>query len=98
LGRGRGAGAGPGQIDFVGTRGLGSWQDLPGFDRFQAALKLTDHAAFTADGFLRWLNRVRPADHPPIAEVPVTVAGTADDVDEFFQSRIDWWSGGKKSG
>ena len=71
------------------------WQDLPGFDRFQAALKLTDHAAFTEDGFLRWLNRVRPADHPVIPEVPVTVAGTADGVEEFFQARIEWWSGGK---
>jgi hypothetical protein len=72
------------------------WEDLPGFDRFQSALKLTDVMAFTAEGFLRWLNKVRPAAHLPITEVPVTAERTADDVERAFQIRIEWWSGRRK--
>jgi len=70
----------------------------PGFDRFQTALKLTEYVAFTKHGFLHWLNRMRPADHPLISQVPVTVAKSADDVDKFFKDRIEWWSGRKKDG
>jgi hypothetical protein len=72
------------------------WEDLPAFDQFQSALKLADLMAFTADGLLRWLNKVRPAAHPPITEVPVTAERTAEDVDQAFQIRIEWWNGGKK--
>jgi hypothetical protein len=73
------------------------WETLSGFERFQSALKLTDQAAFTAEGFLRWLNATQPADYPPIVEVPITAAKSAEGHEEFFQSRIEWWSGGKKS-
>jgi len=72
------------------------WEELPGFDQFQSALKLTDLAAFTAEGFLRWLNKVRPRDYPLITKVPVTAERTADDVERAFQIRIEWWNGGKK--
>jgi hypothetical protein len=72
------------------------WEDLPGFKQFQSALKLTDLVAFTAEGFLRWLNKVRPAGYPPITEVPVTAERTAGDVERALQIRIEWWSGGKK--
>ncbi|HJZ90097.1 MAG TPA: hypothetical protein VKE40_04445 [Gemmataceae bacterium] len=72
------------------------WQELPGFDQLQGALRLTDQVAFTAEGFLRWVNNRRPASDPPLTEVPVTAAETADDFDELFRSRIEWWGGPKK--
>jgi hypothetical protein len=71
------------------------WQELPGFDRFESALKLTDHAAFTAEGFLRWLNRVRPASHAPVTEVPIVASRYAEGVAEAFRIRTEWWAGGK---
>jgi hypothetical protein len=71
---------------------------LPGFERIQSALKLTDQVAFTSEGFLRWLNEIRPASDPPIVEVPITAAKVADGADEFFRLRVGFWSGRGKNG
>src|ERR1700757_4051374 len=40
------------------------WEGLPGFERLQRALSLSEKAAFEAEGFLRWLNVIRPAGEP----------------------------------
>jgi hypothetical protein len=57
---------------------LAFWDGLPGFDRLRRALDLTDKAALTADGFLRWLNEARPDGKPALTVVPLSVAGVAD--------------------
>jgi hypothetical protein len=36
------------------------WQELPGFDRLQRALATAEKASFDSEGFLSWLNLVRP--------------------------------------
>jgi hypothetical protein len=69
------------------------WQQLPGFDRLQRALTLAERAAFAPEGFVRWLNRIRPAGEPERTEVPLTVEGMADATGELFQARVEWWSG-----
>jgi hypothetical protein len=69
------------------------WQMLPGFDRLQRALKLADTAAFTAEGFLRWLNRIRPPGAAEMTELPLTVEGAAEGYAELFRSRVEWWGG-----
>jgi hypothetical protein len=66
---------------------------LPGFGRLQRALALAEEAAFTPEGFLRWLNRIRPAGEPERADVPVTVEGMADAADRLFRERAAWWNG-----
>ncbi len=69
------------------------WEVLPGFKRVQRTLALTEKAAFVPEGFLRWLNRVRPKGEPELAAVPLTVEGVADDTGEAYRQRVKWWCG-----
>jgi hypothetical protein len=69
------------------------WKALPGFDRLQSALTLTEKAAFTSEGFLPWLNRIRPAGKPELIEVPLTVERVARQTEEMFRERVKWWGG-----
>lgn len=69
------------------------WEGLPGFDRLQRALNLSETAAFEAGGFLRWLNDIRPAGEPQRLKVPLTVEGLADATEELFRQRVEWWGG-----
>jgi hypothetical protein len=69
------------------------WQVLPGFDRVQRALVLTEKAAFVPEGFLRWLNRGRPKGQPELTAVPLTVEGVAAATAEAFRQRVQWWGG-----
>ena len=69
------------------------WDKLPGFDRIQRALALTEKAAFTPKGFLRWLNRVRPTGEPERAESPMSAEGFADAAEKLFRERVEWWGG-----
>lgn len=69
------------------------WEGLPGFDRLQRALALSKEAACGPEGFLRWLNTVRPAGEPKLTEVPLTVEKVARATEEMFRRRVAWWSG-----
>jgi hypothetical protein len=69
------------------------WEILPGFDRLQRALAFTEKAAFVPEGFLRWLNRVRPKGQPELTAVPLTVEGVADAIAEAFRQSVQWWEG-----
>jgi hypothetical protein len=68
------------------------WEGLPGFDRLQRALALTEKGAFRPDGFLSWLNRIHEAKgEPELTYVPVnaTVEGIADAIGEMFKVRVE---------
>jgi hypothetical protein len=69
------------------------WEEFPGFDRVQRALALAEKAAFVPEGFLVWLNRVRPKGEPEYTAVPLTVEGVADSNAEAFRHRVHWWAG-----
>jgi hypothetical protein len=69
------------------------WEIHPGFDRLQLVLALTEKAAFVPEGFLRWLNRVRPKEAPELTAVPLTVEGVADQTEKAFRRRVQWWGG-----
>jgi hypothetical protein len=69
------------------------WERLPGFDRLKRALALADELAFAPEGFLRWLNTIRPECEPQLTEVPLTVEGIADGTERLFRERVAWWSG-----
>jgi len=69
------------------------WEIHPGFDRLQGVLALAEKAAFVPEGFLRWLNRVRPDGEPELTAVPLTVEGVADETAEAFRQRVQWWGG-----
>jgi hypothetical protein len=69
------------------------WELLPGFDRLQRALALTENAAFTSEGFLHWMNAIRPPDEPELRSTPLTVEGIADGTEQLFQERVEWWGG-----
>jgi len=69
------------------------WEGLPGFDRLQRALALTERAAFVPEGFLRWLNRVRPAGEPERTEIPLTAERLADAAMKLFQECVQSWGG-----
>jgi hypothetical protein len=69
------------------------WELHPGFDRLQAVLAMAEKAAFVPEGFLRWLNRVRPKGEPELTVVPLTVEGVADETEKAFRWRVQWWGG-----
>jgi hypothetical protein len=69
------------------------WEGLPGFDRVRRALALTEWAALSPEGFLRWLNAVRPAGKPERTSIPLTAEGLADATTKLFQERAEWWGG-----
>ena len=69
------------------------WEGLPGYDRLQRALKLTENAAFDVEGFVQWLNRIRPAGDPERTLPPLTVAGMAAAAEKVFRERVERWGG-----
>jgi hypothetical protein len=69
------------------------WDKLPGSDRLRRALALTDKAAFTPEGLVRWLNRARPAGGPERTGIAMTAEGFADAAAELFRERVGWWGG-----
>jgi hypothetical protein len=69
------------------------WGIHPGFDRLQLVLAMAEKAAFVPQGFLVWLNRVRPKGEPELTAVPLTVEGVADETEKAFRQRVQWWGG-----
>jgi hypothetical protein len=69
------------------------WDKLPGFDRLQRALALAEKAAFVPEGFLRWMNRLRPAADPELTKVPITADGLANATEETFQELVQHRTG-----
>ena len=69
------------------------WEGLPGFDRLERARALAEKVAFVPEGFLRWLNAVRPAGEPELTEVPLTAEAVAAATEEAFRQRVGWWGG-----
>jgi hypothetical protein len=69
------------------------WEIHPGFDRLQLVLTMAEKAAFVPEGFLRWINRVRPKGEPELTAVPLTVEGVADETEKVFRWRVQWWGG-----
>jgi hypothetical protein len=69
------------------------WEALPGFDRLQHALNVSEKAAFVAEGFLRWLNTIRPAGELEVTHVPLTAERLAAATEEVFRERVRWWGG-----
>jgi hypothetical protein len=69
------------------------WEGLPGINRLRSALDLARDAAFAREGFLRWLNDVRPAGEPELTDYPLTAEAVADETEKLFQARVEWWSG-----
>ena len=69
------------------------WENLPGFDRLQRAMALAEKAAFVPEGFLKWLNRIRPRGKPKLTEVPLTAEAVAKANEDIFRQRVQWWGG-----
>jgi hypothetical protein len=69
------------------------WECLPGWERLQQTLALAEQAAFEPEGFLAWLNRIRPKGKPELREVPLRVEAIAKTNEEIFQERVGWWGG-----
>lgn len=68
------------------------WEGLPGLDRIQRARALAEKAAFTPDGFLYWVNTVRPPGEPELIENKFTVERVADATEKMFRQRVEGWS------
>jgi len=79
--------------DRLGIPAFAEWKLFPGFDRLQRTLALAEKVVFAPEGFLRWLNDVRPAGEPERTEVPLTVEGLASAAEGLFRQRVKWWGG-----
>jgi hypothetical protein len=70
------------------------WEGMPGFERLQRALRLTEGhdnlpgAAFVADGMLRWLNRIRPEGEPELTRIGLTAEAVADEAEEMYREWV----------
>jgi hypothetical protein len=64
------------------------WEGLPAFHRLERALARAEEAAFVSEGFLRWLNDVRPAGQPELSDVPITVEREADAITKKYRERV----------
>lgn len=71
------------------------WQDLPGFERVQRALRLTERAAFDPAGMLSWLNDIRSTETSRLTELSLTAAMLAQATEKAFRQRVQWWAGEK---
>jgi hypothetical protein len=76
------------------------WGLLPGFERFRRALDLLEDnefrvaPAFRPDGMLHWLSKTRPDGEPePSMEQVISPQRYADELDEYFRERAEWWGG-----
>jgi len=69
------------------------WEMLPGFDRLQRELVLAEQIAFLPEGFLRWLNRIRPKGEPELTELSLTAETIAKANEAYFRERVRWWGG-----
>jgi hypothetical protein len=67
------------------------WERFPTLERLQRALALADEAAFTEEGFLRFLNDIRPEGEPPLLRAE-SANEIADALVEAFNVRVQWWS------
>jgi hypothetical protein len=72
------------------------WEDLPGFERLQIALTLTEKAAFRPVGFLKWVNRIRPEGEPELSKLHLVAEEEAIRIEKAFRQRVRWWSGEKE--
>jgi hypothetical protein len=70
------------------------YEGFPGFDRLKRAVALAERVAFVPEGFLRWMNEVRPAGEPERTDLPFTVEAVAEDAEAAFRERAKWWGGG----
>lgn len=62
-------------------------EDLPGFDRIQRAMKLSEDLAYTQRGFLKWMNQDRPEGDAELTDSPLTAEGMADAAEHAFRTR-----------
>ena len=68
------------------------WEEFPGFKRLQDALAMAEQAAFKPEGFLRWMNDVRPKGDPEHTEEDLwTVEEVADGFEKVYRKRAEWW-------
>jgi hypothetical protein len=69
------------------------WESLPGFQRWRRTLERSEEVAFEPEGFLCWLNRVRPEGAPERDEVSLTAESVAADLERLFQQSVRSWGG-----
>jgi hypothetical protein len=69
------------------------WERLPGFDRLERAVATAEKVAFTPEGYLRWLNMIRPKGEAELSVVPRTPANVADATSEMHRQHAARWAG-----
>ncbi len=69
------------------------WECLPGYARLQRAFKMTERDAFSAEGFLRWVNAQCPDGSTELTTVPLTVQMVVENDERAFRARVGWWGG-----
>ena len=67
-----------------------TWIGLPGFERLQAALSITQVACFAEEGFLRWWEQTRPPEASPDS-LPQTAESIAAGIEKLYRERVQWW-------
>jgi hypothetical protein len=72
---------------------FGWWEGLPGLDRLQRVLALTEKLAYSPEDMLRWLRRTRGTGKPEAQRVGLTPEGCAAGFEAIWRKRVEWWGG-----
>jgi hypothetical protein len=71
---------------------------LPGFDRLQGALELTEQFAFVREGMLRWLNKNRLVGLPAVTEAGlISPELWASDIEASYRQLVACWGGNTRT-
>ena len=69
------------------------WKNLPGFERLQRALTLSERVAYVPEGFVRWLNRYRLKGTAKVTEVSLTAERVAAATEKGYREDVKWHGG-----
>jgi hypothetical protein len=76
----------------MGVPPFSLWESLPGYNRLQSALVMTEKTAFVAEGMVRWLNRIRPAGKSAATiEGLISAEKLARELEVMFRKSAKWW-------
>lgn len=67
------------------------WEGYPGYSRLLKLLEISKKFAFTPKGFMRWLNRQRPAGSPKLKRMIYSSKAVAREYEQMYQQRARWW-------
>jgi hypothetical protein len=72
----------------MGVPPFAAWDGWPGCDRLHRALALAEDLAFSPEGMVRWLQRLRPESGPEVTPLRLTPEAWAAGLEKLFRGCV----------